>query len=458
MQSPQDAPTNPPGTSIDRHVRTISVADNGIATVKTELTNVQLEKEMPLGSPSPGFSGIHFDPVCQVTGRDAPKQTVAVSREGEDDSPRFVANTERRVEIETMTWKYVFANGFALDQADVLMGRYPGRKALNLDGRDGSTDGFAYCVETPTKELVLTLELPPSSQIVEPKVVVQRSCVCNPGVQWRPDAIEPGTKFTDLHSNRISLTVAYPHVGNRYGVKYRLGPRRAAISQPHLECIDKAVKECRRSPPGISYALSHALTDAIGRVLDENLTLKEGEHLDFWVAHLWDSRRLQLVACFGRYAPDYWTSMFASGEGIAGHAFRMRQAAVYNLPTLTGPDQPGYLYLLYRRGGAVPAERDVSGGHRWIIELPILLDDGVAVGTIGFAESLADEALPEARRGLGRMAREIAFNPRRAAGHRRTLSRITRDVSREFWSVLASRGDELAKEIHRTWMRRRPRR
>jgi hypothetical protein len=151
-------------------------------------------------------------------------------------------------------------------------------------------------------------------------------------------------------------------------------------------------------------------------------------------------------------------STFRSGEGIAGQTFRLGRANVFYVPEGPGADpQPGFLNLLYRERDQIVGEERREQRHRWIIELPILLDKGgQAIGTLGFAQRIGELRTGAADVWLGRAAHDLIFAPDAAESLKKTLNAASQRASRSFWEIWSDEHHD-AKEIFRSWTQRRPR-
>jgi hypothetical protein len=340
--------------------------------------------------------------------------------------------------VQRLEWSYSFSNGFALDEVDALIGHYPGREALSLDP-ETPLDGFVYCVEDRTKHLTLSFELPRKSEIRFPNLVAERAYPSASEIRWEYDAddVERAT-LSHPAKNRVQIDVDNPRVGSRYGVEYHVRRGKTMPIERNLDYVNEVVDACRRGTP----SRAAELTDAIGAILKDalNKNRMKVQELRHWSAHLWDSRSKCLVVCFGEFSHEHWSSSFTSGQGIAGHAFRMCAPTVYAVRAKDPKSNKRSLLYLPRADG--------ESAHKAVIELPILLDADHAVGTIGFTVRPSDGQSEETRDLFVLTAHQATFG---TAGEKATARQLLDDVARRasiaFWEHIAERHPVVETEI-----------
>jgi 3',5'-cyclic AMP phosphodiesterase CpdA len=450
------------GNTINWHTRTISVDEDGIATVTAKMEDLSLKEQLTIGTPSPGFTNIVWEPLCTVTASALDGQNVEITVEQEGEKPnrpvdpwrrkpyRFVASTQRPVHVQSLEWSYTFSNGFALDEVDATIGHYPGREALGLDAKR-PLDGFAYCVEDRTKHLSLSFELPGKSEILYPNVVAERAFPSASEIRWEYDGDDVArASWSQPAPNRVQLEVKNPRVGSRYGMRYQLRRRKTTVKDDYLGYVNEVVDACRHETPSRAPELTAAIGVILLNALNKRLVLNRKlklQGLKFWAAHLWDSRIKKLVVCFGEFAHEHWSSSFTSGQGIVGHAFRMCKTTVYAV----GPQASNKQSLLY-----LPRAEGESA-HQAVIELPILLDADHAVGTIGFSVRPDDGQSDEARVLFSTTANQAAFGtPEEKATARQLLDHVARSASIAFWEQIEKEHPVVGTEILPTLRGRTP--
>lgn len=225
----------------------------------------------------------------------------------------------------------------------------------------------------------------------------------------------------------------------------------------HQHLLAEVLQQCRASA---SSPLRETITQLVGGAISETIGV-ELAPVDTWVAHLWNGNRRRLEPAFGTFPPESWGIDFEYGEGVVGHAFRMRAPAVY-FSELQPSSREKYLSRLIYRPGP-------SRAMRWVACVPIWSKPNVqhgAMGVIGFSMT-AGAAPSRMQRKLEHIARNFAMSPPAkwspddGSERREKLTALALSTSFMFWealqyaTTLEEHADFIRTAVHDHWHRDR---
>jgi predicted phosphodiesterase len=439
-ERPRDAPRSSPCSYIEKHRRTVLLDSDGIAKVDVLLTDVKMAAPIPLACPLNGFNQIWGMEEAKAKVNDAEVRGPEVRLVDMDDgNRRFVATPDGTEAYSSLSWHYLMSNRFALDRVDAECGGAQYQRRLHLE-RD--EDAYVYCVETPTNELTIDLVLPDNNALISAvRPIAQEPRRPSPPIPIWTDSLGELARMTTVgpksgSGNKVSLVVSNPKVGYRYGFKYKLRADRPSLSHDAIGFLETTLKSCRDER---GNTLADDLAKAMDAVIESVLNIKEGQ-APAWVAHLWSDELSKLMTAFGRFAPSYWGSVFDYGAGIAGHAFRMRRAAVYKRLAQGAQVRPLPSTNLLYQPSAIPTK-----SYDWLVEVPILIAEREpAVGVLGMAGSDADAPRTEGERIVSDLANKLMRNPASTFATER-LATLCENVSEVFWETMTALGYDFAK-------------
>lgn len=438
--SPPLQPASPPPsprTRAARHGRHIVVDESGIATLTVTLDGLEQVGALPLASLTPGYNNVKEGSLEVKCGDEERASAAGVTRlDGE-----FWLISQNPGAYDHIAWSCRFSNGYALDDLDAQCGVSRSAAALKLGpGEDAVVHQAAFDVDHLTISIAL-----PAALAKAPKAFAHRQ----DGSNWVDEASvsgrltleqEHGTQPNGTSYSKLTLHVDAPATGHRYGFRYKLAAQKAAPSARCLDFLDALIKECRgrRVRPN-EQALSAVLTEKISDLCARVLLNQDDDDDLFFVARLWSARRRRLLPAFGNFAPETWAASFGYGAGIAGHAYRFRSGSCWKqVNTTEGGNAAAELIFQQRDGGAEP-------DRRWILELPLFLCEGLAIGTIGFAAPNGDGTELSA---LDSLAEQRAFDDPKA---RARLDLFAEMASAAFWSITGRTWDYAAGVFQEHW-------
>jgi hypothetical protein len=423
----------------DNLERTAIVDERGLTRITVILRNVELNEDICLAAPDRAWGTIVADENATAKSQGL-LEHLPVSRVESAGHVTFVLSTKAPVTYQSVEWNYTLTNVLALDGDEVEM--LPGA-SRSIVLAPGEHDVWVYRVRICSRHLLLRLGLPKGHLKSACRALAQYQ---RPDGTWHDDPDEVSLSVVRQSADSIEISVPHPRPAYRYGVVYSL-----AKARPHLEArenvfVQTVVSDCRDSPAeydGVSSALTKHVGFAIKKVLG-------GDAPKLWVGHLWSSDLRALAAAFGRFPTRSWGTLFRYGEGVAGHALRIRGPAVYCASSGNASSRALYLDSRSSVGGSLT-------DHRWLVSVPLLLKPGGAcIGVLGFAhyDGQSESELLEA------FAKEVTAHVRPDEAARfdeisSTFTRLSHGASFAFWGALAARAAtdkrfRLAEEVLRS--------
>jgi len=190
----------------------------------------------------------------------------------------------------------------------------------------------------------------------------------------------------------IELSVEGPVVGYRYGVYFTPMEVGTGLTHPEKALLRNLVDECRSTPASvcdnrtdIAFLLGRNFRDefrlrssasppANSALLQSGSLLGTKSH---WMIHLWDPTLRLLVPATGEFPRQRWNTVFRSGEGIAGVAFRQKKILIWH-PHIRFPRN-----ILFK-----PKPTGVHGEPiklNWLLCIPLCAQSGASIGVVSFA-------------------------------------------------------------------------
>ena len=401
---------------VDRHERFAFVDEQGIVTIRVVLYDVDLEGELVLASGVRAPGTVLYDKQAVAQRVDGGKVTLDVAAEEGADA---LVRSERRQHFAKIEWSYVLSNVLALHPDEVGF-ISPDRKEIKL--APSEHDIWMHHLRFCCNKLKLRLELPAQrlKRVGTPQAQYQEA-----NGKWHHDA-QASAVARRSNTNAVVLSVSRPRPGHRYGVSYSLSGGREKVQVDTWDLIGTVVERCRNEelrPASLASQLTAHTEAGLARLLAPTSARPPPTR---WVVHHWNLRRLSLQSAYGRFPARTWGSSFGYGQGIAGHAFKVRGPAVYHRDGSSNASR-----AIYSRFG----ERTE---HNWIVSLPLVRAPGQPpVGVIGFADYEGGGSA-----WLEQCAKELASHQdvTRAARFEEideTFSKIGETMSLAFWMWLA---------------------
>lgn len=416
-----ERPPRPPLVSAKTHRRVYKVEDRGLAEATVELTDVRTDGTATiLAAVTPPLSRVKGEGYADSTlGR------LRVDREylKATRRTRFEVRTANRY-VPELSWKYLMSNGFALSRADLRGRTVEEHWVPNLPP---GCDARPHTVRIRCDELVLRTELPPWVHVADVTALVERQE--DGDENWTRIRSEESRCRVIAEANAIELTVERPIPGYRYASLYRLLDDGRFLDPTGEKVCGTLVDECRtkvRKPGALHVELASAITAALQ---DDNVLGRDAVNLT-WLGLLWrpkredDSHSGHLWSCFGRFPGLHWSTRFAWGNGVAGHAFRFCMPATWDRGRT---DREDLIFL--------PPPRNAERKLDWIVCYPLVISNhGPAVGVISFEGVEGDQGAK------GRAAAALKTLAARTdpSWQAELDARIWNNVNQAFWQTIAS--------------------
>jgi hypothetical protein len=411
-----------PLTVADTHIRTYHLSSDGIVHVTVRLTRVRVSGPLVLGVLTGPFCTAQARPVARSPLGDHPVE----HKELPDGRLQFTMHDQVGEELEYLEWEYSAANAFALDTNDLLMRDLPQREHI-AEGWEARP----HTVRVLSNSLSLCYTFDDEEIAREPSTpVVLRKCAVDGVTRTRRVPEEENRCVVTSEGATLRLNVEMPIPGFRYCASYR--PRSTSplprLARAIAQILLDAIRQNDHSP----------LLDDLRGAVESLVEIAIGSGLAALRSHalLWSDRTRRLETGFGRIPPGYWPVRFASGSGVAGHAFRFSRVAAWHRES-----QPSTLVYLQSAEGQQWAPQ-----HEWIICVPILLaPKGPSIGVVSFEGGTSNADAGEAGLrlgGLARLSRDDAQQGTESATSVEKRSKLQENilltvVNQAFWAACA---------------------
>lgn len=405
-------------SKVERHSRVWNVnRNNGLAHVAVELTDARVQGDLVLAVPAQPHCRVLAEPLL------ADGSTLTVNEHPLEVETRFMLAGSGQ--YSRVDWKYWLSNGLPLSQADGI--QMPKAQALP----DG-VFGRPHVVRFPCGHLSLAYDFGDGDIAgnVAPRVEHWDD---TPGQEaWIED--EEATKQCRVNtsSTRPSLEVDNPLVGYRYTLCFQPKQRGRLLEEDDIRAIDEIRGRCRaerRESPLVAM-----LTEALSKALEAEFGSIPAT--TSCVAFLWARDRKILLPSFGLFPNQGWSTRFAFGNGVAGHAFRFARVAAW------AGDQNHHSTIF--------SQRTDEGGpfaktYKWVVSVPLVVDaSGPSAGVISIASDSVNGDFEES---MFRFAQDAAATDgSRTEAVAQVVSTIITAVNRGVWDAIQHAGNDLVSD------------
>jgi predicted phosphodiesterase len=408
---------NEPVSSCRVHRRIYDINRDGIKHVTVDMTELDPVGEVPLALVAPPYCAVVSGGLVQF----ARTRLDPLEKRLPDGKHRY-SLPSLKSKKGSLSWSYDVSNSVALtsEELTLLPRRLPTYPHLS-----GDEDACAFVVSFGCELLELQARFESAPPLDGARVLVERHLNNGSEVEWEPDdgETERATKgFTfnrdDKQQNVLVLRLEHPLIGYRYSLVFKPGSDGRALSAEAKHLARTVLEACR----GTRYDLGQLradLTHAIDAAINDQLGGEIGE----WVAHLWQADDHALLAAFGPFASQAWSSYFEAGTGVCGHAFRHGAVVGWCRGV------PGMTETIYRPALNVPGARGPD--YQWVLCFPLLVSaEGPAIGVVGLARvqsrSPSEQLCESYVRALARGSRPPELNALHVS------------ITAAFWTVLAT--------------------
>ena len=200
-------------------------------------------------------------------------------------------------------------------------------------------------VEAPTRELVLTVQLPRDTHIEGRAELVtsdgrenRRLAALNSGLVHDPDA------------GLIICRIPYPLLEVDYRIQWRLAPQAPVAIQAALRLRGEVTELTRQllelQTPHPAASSRRGAIDALREVALQSLQISPDDPLEVAIM-IYDpkQRHLKVVAASFEEGDERWNWNLKYGDGIAGRAFKMQRARLF-IKAKAAQEGTPYYYLL----------------------------------------------------------------------------------------------------------------
>jgi predicted phosphodiesterase len=412
-------------SEVASHTRSVKVGCRlGIADIHVKFEDALVYGKVVLGIPRRNDVNIHH--TDERVGPLVPGTLVEKEVSADSDCYFLRGNGERHSSIE---WSYSISNAFALNQADLAMlGPIPSATPRIL-----GHDSLVHQVYLRSGALTLAVQFEDAT-ITSSTPLLESATL----KAFRPSPNNPPEWIEDPHESqrhpsptvaptRVHVTLKNPTLGNRYALYWKLAQPGIPVDPFVSELVRDIVELCREPRSLYSKAddnFTQEMTGFVRRMFEPEP--QDNPNPLPWVGHLWHAERKKLVPCFGDFPNRSWSSTFAYGQGLVGHAFRFAQPACYFHRNTSSS--------LIFQPPKIEAPHDSPGSHHsWILAIPIRVwpNKGPAVGVVGFTDYALDE------RNLDPRCQTLRDLARLHPGERSDplVNKLIQVVSTAFWKV-----------------------
>ena len=357
--------------SARRHSRSYKIDSHGLTEVKVVIEHLRVEKNSPVVA-------VVTPPACRIrSGGDA------TTPEGHNTVRKKVLGPSKCIQFvvervpsfcKRLEWKYFLSNGFALNHADIEARTAAKEWISNLPT---NYDGRPHTVRIRCEELILRTELPKEVTIENVQALVERQNHSDGEQHWDRVESEEARCLVKQKRNVVELRVDCPIPDYRYSAVYKIKDKGKTLTAFGNAFCTWLVEECR-SASSSEPSLPKSLTSAVDKNL-EDLFMTNVDSLH-WIGLIWrplsagQPHTNKLLGAFGRFPNWQWSTEYARGAGVAGHAFRFSNIATWSV------DRKDKENLIF-----IPPPKSASRQIDWIVCAPLLVGrDGPSVGVISF--------------------------------------------------------------------------
>ncbi len=386
------------GPHVEHHRRTVTVRPNGITSIAIDFQDCAFDRELVLACPIKPYHAISEEEQARCTRRGDNAPTLSRVEYSHRQSAYVLRSDDGIERWESIKWEYRTSGGSALHAGELAVGfgaRRERWKALFDIGEQA--DVWHHQVEIPCAKLTLTLDYPSGALDRAYTLVVKPS-----RTGWVADTDEAARVSTRCAPNQATLEVTHPRVGWQYLLVYQLKAEAGMAPSAAEQDLGRRILERVERERHSTGCFVERIKSSIGQRGIAALVENEDDASSFdgvtWTLHLWDrvEKRLRTVCADGPLS--VYASRFEYGEGIAGHAFRMRKPAVFVAGQAITDDSE----LIY----------DDGTEHEWVVSVPLLAapsPQAWPIGTVSFSP-VHDESPSAFGERLARLARRASMD------------------------------------------------
>ena len=409
------------------HQRRWRLDEAGIAHVSVHLEDVDVQDGAALALVTPPFNRVVHEATAS-----SERATLDVRRVDLPDG-RVRCVLGQRERHERLDWNYTVSAAFAIFQGDdvrVAALESPSTQHRQLTrwrpvARDDE-EVFCHTVRILTEHLELHVELPPTATMDSARAIVERAHNEHGVEIWRTEPSEERRCLVaHLDEHRARLTVDAPSLGFRYALAIKLATPAPQRSDRSLRVVEDVLAFARNSRPNSSPAhpVQQRVREAFYAFLHDP-TRQTFAAETAWHVLLWNKQRGKIFTALGEFPSNGWNVRFEPGFGVAGHAFRFHRPACWHRNTV------GAQSLIFQE--RTELQSPYNHEYAWVVCVPILDEQGGAVGTFSIA-SPASESPGD--RYLSRLAESFVHREDPAIT---ALDRLSSGISIAFWSACAT--------------------
>lgn len=291
---------------------------------------------------------------------------------------RFSASAQSGATFKTCTWSYIISNAVPYTQADLqhLSPKYPGHENIpaNYSARP-------HTLRIACQRFRLELRFINTSRAIHQAIaIVEREKA--PG-RWERDPALEAAAIIQLDPSGLSaqLTVTNPIPELRYSIAFIPSNPGESARTEVLRLTERVLRQCRSErsfEDTLSGMLRARFAEELAGALESTGKAPDFRDATSWVVLLWNRKRSMLMSATGDFPHQQWSVRFYYGKGVAGHAFRFQQPALF-----TEGDSPKFS-LIYQ--SKTDQNVPYSAEYTWVVCLPLLEKiGGASVGVLSFA-------------------------------------------------------------------------
>lgn len=421
----REHPAHPPA-SCQRHSRTCEVNAYGIARIQVEIDELRCSGPVPLTVISRPYCGVNADKKarCDNSNVDVLEATVA------EQKRRYSLMSSDH--CSRMSWGYYISNIVALNREELAL--LPDR--VEYPHLEPGEDAYSHTVRFACERLELWLIMEKHGPTTDTtRVMVERRAADGADVAWEPDNRETERVCSKLVWGKnqrgregLVLTIDAPIVGHRYSLFFKPPGSDRAYPEEAAAIAERVIDDCRGKCFEDSI-LRAQLSATLGTAIEKEL----GEDVGDWSGHLWHAHDRALLASFGRFRSQGWSTYFEAGTGVAGHAFRHSGIVAWSREHGTGEAQ-----TIFRKSLPLPGHRGPD--YKWVLCVPLRIEsDGPAIGVIGFARGdVVSPAAEKCERFVATIARKKGTEDKALTSVYEQLDRLEGRLYATFWATLAA--------------------
>lgn len=363
-------PRTSENSSAKIHRREYTIDQDGIAKVKVVITRLNAQGQLTLALLSTPHCSSRGDKQASSSGGPLDVQRKEIGRK----KVLYYIFFKERTYLDKLEWSYVVSNAYALSQLDISLREDTSR----LKSTNSLTMYFRpHKVRFDCEKLNLNIRRSDGSKLTESRFapIAEYTTFVDGEKTLKLDSDELLDLDASHEGSDLRLLVPTPRVGYRYAIAYEPPHYGNKLDNQTINLVDDILVECLTSRSTINIEnmtnFGKVLTKSISTAINE---VTESEYSGNWIGFLWKNELRRLVSAFGSFPPILWTPRFASGNGIAGHAFRFSHIARWY------KNMPSDAALLYQEK---PEGQYWDDNHEWIVCIPLIVEaDGPSIGVI----------------------------------------------------------------------------